>query len=84
MALSSKAGVAALTPGQGVNIPHASKPKNQNMKLKQKCNKFNKKIFKWSTFYKVSKNVFKKMFYKIKALQKHYLFIVENAENTGE
>ena len=29
-------------PGQGVKIPHASEPKNQNIKQKQNCNKFNK------------------------------------------
>ena len=29
-------------PGQGVKIPHASWPENQNIKQKQYCNKFNK------------------------------------------
>ena len=29
-------------PGQGVKIPHASEPKNQNIKQKQNCSKFNK------------------------------------------
>ena len=29
-------------PGWGVKIPHASGPKNQNIKQKQNCNKFNK------------------------------------------
>ena len=28
--------------GQGANIPHASQPRNQNIKQKQICNKFNK------------------------------------------
>ena len=31
-----------LIPGEGAKIPHASQPKNQNMKQKQYCNKFNK------------------------------------------
>ena len=29
-------------PGQGANTPHASQKKNQNIKQKQYCNKFNK------------------------------------------
>ena len=29
-------------PGWGAKIPHASRPKNQNIKQKQYCNKFNK------------------------------------------
>ena len=29
-------------PGQGVKIPHASRPINQNIKQKQYCYKFNK------------------------------------------
>ena len=29
-------------PGQGAKIPHALQPKNQNIKQKQQCNKFNK------------------------------------------
>ena len=29
-------------PGRGGKIPHVSWPKNQNMKQKQYCNKFNK------------------------------------------
>ena len=29
-------------PGQGAKIPHTSWPKNQNIKQKQYCNKFNK------------------------------------------
>ena len=32
-----------MIPGQGAKIPHASRPKNQNIKKqKQYCNKFNK------------------------------------------
>ena len=29
-------------PGGGAEIPHASRPKNQNIKQKRYCNKFNK------------------------------------------
>ena len=29
-------------PGRGAKIPHVSRPKNQNIKQKQYCNKFNK------------------------------------------
>ena len=39
--LPSKAGGVSLTPGQGIKIPNASQPKNQNIKQKQYCNKFN-------------------------------------------
>ena len=35
-------GGAGSNPGQGVKIQHASEPKNQNIKQKQHCNKFNK------------------------------------------
>ena len=38
----SKAGGASLIPGQRIKIPTASQPKNQNIKQKQYCNKFNK------------------------------------------
>ena len=40
--MPSVAGVAGLIPGQGAMIPGASRPKNQNIKQKQNCNKFNK------------------------------------------
>ena len=41
--LPSNAGGAGLNPGQGGNnIPNGSRPKNQNIKQKQSCNKFNK------------------------------------------
>ena len=40
--LPSNAGVAGSIPGRGAKIPHASRPKNQNTKQKQYCNKFNK------------------------------------------
>ena len=35
-------GGAGSIPGRGARIPHASGPKNQNIKLKQYRNKFNK------------------------------------------
>ena len=38
---SKAAGVGSIT-GQGAKTPHASRPKNQNIKQKQYCNKFNK------------------------------------------
>ena len=39
----SNAGGAGSIPGRGAKVPHASRPKNQNiMKQKQYCNKFNK------------------------------------------
>ena len=38
----SNAGGAGLIPGQGANIPHASRPENQNIKQKQYWNKCNK------------------------------------------
>ena len=40
--LFSRAEDAGLIPGQGAKIPHALRPKNQNIKLKQYFNKFNK------------------------------------------
>ena len=38
----SIAGGVGLIPGQGTKTPRASWPKNQNIKQKQYCNKFNK------------------------------------------
>ena len=38
----SIAGGAGLIPGWGAKIPHASRPKNQNIKQKQHLNKLNK------------------------------------------
>ena len=43
------AGDTGLIPDQRAKIPHESWPKNQNIKQKQYCNKFNKDFFKWST-----------------------------------
>ena len=40
--LPSNVGGAGLIPSPGAKIPHASGPKNQNIKQKQYCNKFNK------------------------------------------
>ena len=40
--LPSNAGGAGSIPGWGAKIPHASQPKNQNIKQKQYYNKFNK------------------------------------------
>ena len=42
--LPSHAGSECLIPGQGTKIPHASGPKNQNIKQKQCCNKFSKDL----------------------------------------
>ena len=42
----SNAGGASSIPGQGAEIPHASWSKNQNIKQKQYCNKFNKNFKK--------------------------------------
>ena len=39
--LPSNAGTASLIPGQGAKIPHALQSKNQNIKEKLYCNKFN-------------------------------------------
>ena len=38
----SSAGGESLIPGPGAKIPYASQPKNQNIKQKQYCNKFDK------------------------------------------
>ena len=40
--LPSNAGGEDSIPGGGAKIPHALQPKNQNIKQKQYCNKFNK------------------------------------------
>ena len=41
---SSSARRMGLIPGRGAKLPHASRPKNQNIKQKQHCNKFNKEL----------------------------------------
>ena len=38
----STEGGAGSIPGQGTRIPHVSQPKNQNIKQKQYCSRFNK------------------------------------------
>ena len=38
----SNEGGVDLIPGQGAKIPHILRPKHQNIKEKQYCNKFNK------------------------------------------
>ena len=43
-------------PDQGARIPHASGPKNQNIKQKQHCKKFNKD-FKNGPHQKIFKNI---------------------------
>jgi len=53
---SSNERVAGLIPARGTEIPHASGPKNQNIKQKQYCNKFNKDFLKWFTLKKIFKN----------------------------
>ena len=40
--LPSNAEAVGSIPGWGAKIPHALRPKNQNIKQKQYCNKFNK------------------------------------------
>ena len=47
--LPSNTGGVGVIPGQGAQIPHALQPKNQNIKQKQYCNKFNR-LSKWSSF----------------------------------
>ena len=51
----SNAEGAGSIPDQGAKIPHASWPKNQNIKQKQYCNKFHKDFKKWSTSKKKKK-----------------------------
>ena len=74
--LPSNVGGTGSIPGRGTEIPHASWPKNQNIKQKQYCNKFNKdfkngihqkKIFKeiknklkWQKYIKKKKKQLKK------------------------
>ena len=44
--LPFSAGNVGSIPGQGAKIPHVSRPKTQNIKQKQYCNKFNKDLIK--------------------------------------
>ena len=43
--LPSNAGIVGLIPGRGANIPHPSWPKNQNVKQKQYCDRFNTEFY---------------------------------------
>ena len=45
----SNAGGAGSIPSQGAKNPYALWPRNQNIKQKRYCNKFNKDFKKWST-----------------------------------
>ena len=45
----SNPGDVGSIPGQETKVPHASGPKNQNIKQKQRCNKYNEDLQKWST-----------------------------------
>ena len=58
--LPSNAGGVGSIPGRGAKIPYASQPKNQNIKQKQYCNKFNKDFIKNGPH---QENLEKKMFY---------------------
>ena len=62
----SNAGGVGSIPGQGAEIPHASGPKNQNIKQKQYCNKLNKD-FKNGPHQKILKK--KKRWFSERALQ---------------
>ena len=62
--LPSNAGGASSIPGQGDKIPHALWPKNQTMKQKQYCKKFNKD-FKNSLHFKKSLKLKKEAPYQI-------------------
>ena len=44
--LPSNADGVGLTPNRGAKIPHSSWPKNQNIRQKHYCNKFNKDLKK--------------------------------------
>ena len=54
---SLNVGGAGSIPGRGAEIPHASPPKNQNMKQKQCCSKFNKNFENKLTLYTHTKTL---------------------------
>ena len=56
--LPSYAEGAGLIPGQGAKVLLASGPKNQNIKQKQHCNKFNKECFLKKKSSGITKHVF--------------------------
>ena len=60
MTSPSSAEGAGSIPGRGAKIPHASRPKKQNIKQKQYCNKFNKDFKK---MVHIKKNLKKKIHY---------------------
>ena len=53
----SNEGGAGSIPGRGVKIPHASRPKNRNIKRKQYCNKFSKDFKKMVHIKKIFKTL---------------------------
>ena len=55
---SNAKGVGSI-PGRAAKIPHALKPRNQNRKQKQYCNKFNEDLK--NSPHKKKKKVFKKI-----------------------
>ena len=69
--LPSSTGGSGLIPDQVTKIPHASRPKAQNIKQKQYCNRFNKG-FKNGPHQKKNKN---KKIFKKKMIQLYILFV---------
>ena len=61
--LPSNTGGAGSIPGRGTKISHASQPKNQNIKQKQYCNKFNKDFLKTVHIQKIFKKKNKRLVY---------------------
>ena len=53
-------GCVGSIPGQGIKIPHASWPKNQSIKQKQDCYKFNKDFENGSHTHTHTHNIKKK------------------------
>ena len=45
----SNSGGTGSIPGQGTRIPHASEPKNQNIKTEAMLSQIQSSLFKWST-----------------------------------
>ena len=68
----SNAGGAGSIPSQGAKIPHASGPKNQNIKQKQYCNKFNKD-FKNGPYQKKKKRLSVILFLSMKHVELYLL-----------
>ena len=77
--LPSNSGGAGSIPGWGTKIPRASQPKNQNIKQKQYCNKFNKD-FKNGPH---PKNLFKKINKNKNALMIGRLFLPNHPRAVG-